>query len=292
MGTSTSYNGPSDTSPLLPAWALPETTIPGTKDDEKDAGNQPANEDKETSDKPEDSIVDHTQTFTVPQANWKSAKIQLGKAISNRRGREGYKTASKAYVKARGGAKQAAQTSRSARSATLSFGRFLSDVGRKGLSKAMVGLGLEALVGQNACAVFAAILDAIAPEGKTQEEVTTRAAISEALANLLGEFAANETGILHIKSISNAAINSAIQECIVASAYNRFTNDLARQIEAKAITPTDAIRLERDIRQYMVDTVHLDFSGKDLLNLDWNTQGEELIDLLYEQAYRMIGGEE
>jgi len=88
------------------------------------------------------------------------------------------------------------------------------------------------------------------------------------------------------------AINSAIQASIVAAAFNRFTGDLARQLEEKAISAAEAIRMERDIRQYMVDTVQLDFTGKDPLSMQGETVWGVMIDSLYEDAYRMLGGEQ
>lgn len=320
MGTSSSYGGPGDKTPLLPAWALPGGDPPedGADDDEAgtdsagdeiagpdsdesgdssdsadpSAGDESSSEGHESADDGSDPNSSQQPPAARPPAYWQSAKRQLGQAVSGRTGRAGYEKAGRAYVRARGGSKQAAATGRSARAATASLGRFLSDVRNNGFGPAMERLGLATFVGRSAHTVFAAILDAIAPEGKTREEVATREAISETLASLFGEFVTDDPGGAFVDAMTAEAINSAIQASIVAAAFNRFTGDLARQLEEKAISSTEALRVERDIRQYMVDTVQLDFTGKDPLNMQWETVGGAMIDTLYEDAYRMIGGEQ
>lgn len=322
MGTSSSYGGPGDKTPLLPAWALPEGGVPEGRegddqpgaDSARDNGNTPSVDSNASADGP-DSVgpvtgdddsspgpkpAEDGSDQASPQQGpaglsptyWRSAKRQLGQAVSGRTGRSGYENATRAYVRARGGSKHAAATGWSARAATTSLGRFLSDVRNRGFGPAMERLGLGTFVGRSAHTVFAAILDAIAPEGKTREEVATREAISETLAGLFGTFVTDDPSGAFVDAMTAEAINSAIQASIVAAAFNRFTGDLARQLEEKAISPAEALRIERDIHQYMVDTVQLDFTGKDPLTMDWETVGGAMIDTLYEDAYRMIGGEQ
>lgn len=322
MGTSSSYGGPGDKTPLLPAWALPGGEASEGREGDKQsgadsAGNNgtappgdssastdgpdnagPSGDDDDSSPSSEsegdgsDQAPPQQESAGRPPAHWQSAKRQLGRAVTGRTGRSGYEKAARAYVRARGGSKQAAATGRSARAATTSLGRFLSDVRNRGFGPAMERLGLGTYVGRSAHTVFGAILDAIAPEGKTREEVATREAISETLAGLFGDFVTDDPGGAFVDAMTAEAIKSAIQASIVAAAFHRFTGDLARQLEEKAISPAEALRIERDIHQYMVDTVQLDFTGKDPLTMDWDTVGGAMIDTLYEDAYRMIGGEQ
>jgi hypothetical protein len=138
--------------------------------------------------------------------------------------------------------------------------------------------------------VFAAVVDAIAPEGITREEVAAREAVCETLADLFGQFVvADPTGAALAQAMTPDGIRRAIESCVVAAAFNRWLDDLARQIESKAVSAAEALKAERDIHQYMVDTVKLDFADKEPLSIEWKTDGQALIDRLYDDAYRMLG---
>jgi hypothetical protein len=70
--------------------------------------------------------------------------------------------------------------------------------------------------------------------------------------------------------------------------FDKLSN---RRHGVAADVKVEALRLERDIHQYMVDTIQLDFTDKNPLTMDWDTVGIQMIDTLYEDAYRMLGGE-
>lgn len=75
------------------------------------------------------------------------------------------------YVRAKGGARRAAAQARSGRASTARLGGFLSDVAARGFTEAARSLGLE-VIGQAADVVLAAILNAIAPAGNTDDDAT------------------------------------------------------------------------------------------------------------------------
>lgn len=321
MGTSSSYGGPGDRNPLLPPWAMPGGDAgdggdaegdgqPGDggygdnegDDDQGDVGDQggggQGGGDHGDDGNGQDAAPEGeapggppARAERVPQL-WRSAKAQLGRAVSGRTGRKGYAKAGRAYVKALGGAKRAATTSRSARAATGALGRFLSDVRNRGFPGALERLGLGSVVGRDSNVVFAAVLNAICPEGSSREEVATREAVSETLSALFGEFVAKDpTGAGLVEAMTADAIKEAIEASIVAAAFNRWLGDLSRRLEEKAVSAAEAVRLERDIRQYMEDTVHLDLTAVDPLAMNWEANAPTLIDGLYEDAYRMLEGE-
>jgi hypothetical protein len=149
------------------------------------------------------------------------------------------------------------------------------------------------VVGRDSNVVFAAVLNAICPAGSSREEVATREAVSETLSELFGEFVANDpTGAGLVEAMTADAIKESLEASIVAAAFNRWLGDLSRRLEEKAVTAAEAVRLERDIRQYMEDTVRLDLSAVDPLTMNWEANAPTIIDGLYEDAYRMLGGEQ
>lgn len=318
MGTSSSYGGPGDRTPLLPSWALPggdggddnagdgdnandgqdNAGEDGGDGDSKDGGGDgdgPGEDGGgEDGSSPDSSGQSPTQSATAhTPASWQSAKTLLGRAVSSRGGSSGYGRAAKAYVRALGGHRSAATSGRSARSSTRALGGFLSDVRNHGFAGALDRIGLRELVGKDVHAVFAALVDAIAPEGVTREEVAAREAVCETLADLFGQFVvADPTGAALAQAMTPDGVRGALESCVVSAAFNRWLDDLARQIEAKAISAAEALKAERDIHQYMVDTVKLDFAGRDPLSIEWKTDGQALIDRLYDDAYRMLEGEQ
>ncbi len=74
--------------------------------------------------------------------------------------------------------------------------------------------------------------------------------------------------------------------------YNRWLGDLGVKIEEKAISPQEAVRVERRMKDFIRDAVKLDLQRKDPLKIDWRgTEGKDLINRIYNDAYAVVGGE-
>ena len=151
MGTSGSTGGPGDTTPLLPSLALP-------------AGNPEAPTQPDLDSQPTNPLVS-------PPRRWQSAKGRLSSVASGGGGGKGISSAGRAYTRALGGSRNAASSGASARATTLRLGSFLAHVSSAGVGAALESLGLGRFVGQDAETVFAAIADALAPEGTDSEQV-------------------------------------------------------------------------------------------------------------------------
>ena len=179
MGTSSSFGGPGDTKPLLPSWAL-EPVVPAPPPGPPLAPEQPLTDgpipvvpdgappQSDESPLPNPTPQPATPQLTVvlprkPSAPWRAAKRRMGRVASDG-GRGAIAAAARSYVRAEGGARQAARTARASRAATAAFGGFLADTVRRGLGEALRRLG-GLVIGKDAVAAFAAIVDAIAPAG-------------------------------------------------------------------------------------------------------------------------------
>lgn len=153
-------------------------------------------------------------------------------------------------------------------------------------------MGLQAVVGRDVNEVLAAIAGILAPDGATKEEAAARDAISETLQNLFERFMDEGRDLTALENMTREDIAAAIETCIGSYIYNRWLGDLGIKIEEHAITATEAVRLEREMREFVRETVRLDMSRVDVLTLDWQSQaGQLFVDNIYRDAYSLFGGE-
>jgi hypothetical protein len=214
----------------------------------------------------------------------------LGKAVkaTNDR-RASFRTAAQSYVRARGGPRQAAQNSPSGRAASASLGGFLADVARRGLNAALESLNLSSVVGRDAQTVFAAISNALSPDGASPEQAVARGAINDVLADIYERFVGEDGDLSKLNSLTGDDIKSAVADSVSTYIYQRWLQELGKQIEKKAISSSQAVSLEREVKLFVKDSVKLDLKSVDPLTIDWRTEGHQLISNIYEQAYSLFG---
>jgi hypothetical protein len=150
---------------------------------------------------------------------------------------------------------------------------------------------LSRFVGRDAETVFAAIADALAPEGTDREQVATREAINETLASLYEQYVLPDGNVAGLEAMSPDSIRDAIQASVAASIFHRWLGDLERRLEEKAVSAAEAIKLERDVEAYIRDAIHLDLQEQDPLRVDWSgPEGQALVQGIYEEAYSILEG--
>lgn len=305
MGTSNSGSGPGDSIPLIPDWALPSGINGGEVSDPADGGTPgvtggdvahevevaPAGGDEAADGADAASAPDAPVVVNRPPRNWTSAKARLSSLASRGGGRRRIAAAGRAYVQARGGARNASRSATGARSATARLGGFLSDVANRGIGPALDALGLARFTGRDVNTVFAAIVDALAPEGADIEQVSAREAIEQTLAGLFEQYVAPDGSVAALGAMTPDAIRSAIEASVAASIFNRWLGDLERRLEEKAVSAAQAVKLERDVKSYILDTVKLDLQRVDPLTMQWGgAEGQAFVDRIYEDAYSILGG--
>ncbi|WP_421870172.1 Qat anti-phage system associated protein QatB [Marinoscillum sp.] len=272
MGTSSSFGGPKGKSPLLPPWAQ---DVDSDSEDNNDTG----------SDQPIESEADSQENEIF--GDYSSAKRSLSRFINDRPGYT-IKSASKSYVRSLGGAKNASRSSSSGKRAVASFGGFLGNVAKQGVEQALTDLGLQDLIGETSEVVFAGIVDAIAPNGSTNEEADARQAIIDTLDKLYDKFEL-EDNINKLDSLSEADIKEAVLDSVKAYIYERWLQELSLCIEKNSLTPSDAIRKEADIKEHIKSSVEYDFEDYDVLNMDFTQgDGKNLIESIFQEAYQTL----
>jgi hypothetical protein len=200
------------------------------------------------------------------------------------------RNAARKYVRARGGSKKAAGSASSGQRSTASLGAFLADVVSRGFEQAATAIGVGNLLGQPVETVLAAILNAIAPEGATADDITARRADADVLAALFDELKVQDGGVAKLNSMDASSVASAIQASVASYIYHRWLLDLGKRLEERAVTPKQAVKLERDVKQHVKNLVKINLYGKDVLKVDWRgNEGRQLTQQIYEEAYELLG---
>lgn len=270
MGTSRSYDGPGDRPPLLPDWA----TGGGGPD-----GSPP----------PADPPPVPAVPPATPGRPWQQAKTNLTRyATGSSPGRAGLSRAGQDYVGARGGSRGAAAAAAAGRSSVARAGQFYSTLAGGGIARALEAIGLRGLAGRSAEEVFAAIADALAPDGATLEEAAARRAVTESLAHLFEERVA-DGGLDSLDRMTAADVAGAVQNMVSAYVYHRWLEELGLSLERGAVSPDEAVRMEREMRAYVRDLVRLEISPDRALTTDWaGADGQAFVRGLFEDAYSLL----
>lgn len=201
------------------------------------------------------------------------------------------RVAARRYVNAKGGARSASLSSPAGRATTAAIGGFFSGVATGGVTEAVRNLGLQAIVGQRAEAVLSAVINAIAPAGTTNDAAIARRAASETLRELFEKYGVEQGGIEALDAMTAADVADAVELSVSSYVYQRWLFDLSLKIEEHAISETEAVRLERDVKGFVKGLVRLKLDGGQGVTLDWNgAAGKALVEEIYEAAYRLLGG--
>lgn len=300
MGTSRSFGGPRDRVPLLPQWAL-TPQAPGSVAGGGGGVQSPVPQNTAV---PTNGQATPVAAPVVPTGTWQAAKTSLGKAAARTRGggggggrggraRTGMRSAARGYVRARGGSRAAARTSRSGRTASAGLGGFLSDVTNRGMGEALRQIGLSSYEGRDADAAFAAIANALAPSGDSREAAAARQATNQALDQLFQKFVSETGDFSRLEAMTAQDLVDAVQTSVAEYVFNRWVGDLGVKVEQRTVTPAQAVQFERDMRLYVEEAVKLDFSRITPLTFDWRgPAGQAFIERVYTEAYALFGGEQ
>ncbi len=308
MGTSRTNDGPGDRPPLLPPWALPGGGPPPVPpepppgDPEGGDGGDAADSqgDGGEGDVGQGNLMPGTMdgpgvpgtppgSSVPPQAPWRAARRQMNGWARGGGGREGVSRAGRAYVRAKGGARAAASRAVHGRATAARAGRFFGALASGGLRAALETLGLRDYVGRGAEEVFAAIANAISPAGATLEEAAARRAADEVLARLYDERVGADGDLAGLERMAAQDVATAVRDVVSAYVYQRWLEELGKSIETGTTSPAEAVRLEREVRQYVRDIVQLEVPNDRVLTLDWEKpDGQALVQRLFEEAYGLL----
>ena len=283
MGTSNSYGGPNNGTPLVPSWLgggggpLPPPPPPPPPPENDETGEAaPAPMPAPPAFAPIPAVAPSGR-FTAARNNLSRFarsggrdRASLGRAISN-------------YVStSSGGSRAAAQRLGSSRASGARLLGFLSGTVADGVRETLRALNLEHLAGRPIEQVFLGLVEYICPEGGTVDEGIAREAFIETIADL----AEHQIDLDHLTS-------DQIQTIFELYATHTIEARLCNDIGTKAImlpgTASDAARIQVQIldfvRRGVADALTRSRAAMQALT---RTRIAEFVDRVYEQAFSIL----
>ena len=219
MGTSNSFPGPNNNTPLVPDWLDPDDPplpeMPGGQPQPI-----PAPPDEETQHEQE------TSTTPPPPNRFTTARTNLSRLASSggndsaslTRGISHYVTTSS------GGSRQATRRMGSSRKAGGKLLGFLRDAVERGVEKALEVLQLGNLAGQPIVEVFLGMTDYICPDGGSVDEGITRDSYIEMIVDLA------ENGITDLDALNSSQVQTVFELYTTHTIENRLYNDAGTKL--------------------------------------------------------------
>lgn len=298
MGTSSSNSGPKDKTPLLPKWAQGggQGAAPGSPGPPPPApgADKPSPQPRIPDANAEEVQAQQGAPAALPKLSgtpWKLARRAMTAAAKAGATAAGLTSAGRRYVVAKGGARKASTAATAGRATTARIGNFVSDIASRGFAEAARAIGLQRTVGQKADVVLAEVINAIAPTGTNNDEAIARRAASETLRELFEKHAVEQAGLDALNAMTPADVTDTIELSVAAYVYERWLFDLSQKIEQNAVSEADAVKLERDVKDFVKGLVKLKLNGNQALQLDWKgAEGKKFVQDIYEAAYKLLGG--
>ena len=286
MGTSSSFKGPKNNTPLLPSWAPPPTKP--MEDPQTDPVDSPNDNSDEKDLNPKSANPKETVSAPLKTGSWTSARRGMTSFVGNG-GKSTLGKAGRSYISALGGAKGASGSALFGKSAIAAFSGFLGNVVNTGINNTLSVLNLSAFIGKPVDEVLGAIIDKISPSGTTTEEAVSRKALLDVMEYLYTTLDLQNQDVNALDSISEDKMRECIVFSVSAYIYERWLNELSLAIEEKTISESAAIKMEHDIKDYVFEVVKVDLAKYDVLSLDFNSgEGKQVIDEIFETAYSTL----
>ena len=280
MGTSSSYGGPGNSTPLVPTWLESDGEAPPPAPNETSADGDGAGDGapEHPEQEPLHDTPSNTNRFTVPRTNFTrfvrsggSDRASLGRAVS------GYVSRSS------GGARNAARRMGSTRRTGRQLLGFLSNAITQGARQALRALNLESLAGRPIDEIFLGLVDYICPDGGTVDEGIARDAFIETIADLV------ESGIPDLDALTPDQMQTLFELHTAHAIQTRICNDIG----AQAILLPEDVRTATSIQDQIFDFVRrgvvdaLTRSGNAINELTADNI-QQFVDQIYEDAFAIL----
>jgi hypothetical protein len=129
-------------------------------------------------------------------------------------------------------------------------GGLFSALGSGAGSPATPALDRSVLAGRSADQIMDAVIEAVRPVDGTQDAEASRAAIKDALSDLLEQFPDAD-----LLNLDDAQREFAVERFVAIDIFRRLYLDLGKAIQEKAPTTLAAVARLKEIREYVKETV-------------------------------------
>jgi hypothetical protein len=172
----------------------------------------------------------------------------------------------------------------SSRTTGARLASFLVDSQRHGATEALRRVNLAHLADRPIHEVLSGIADVVCPDGGTIDEGIARRAFMETVADV----AILELGPLD--SISNAEMETIFESFTANAILGRILNDVGTKAIILPASVDAAVRVERQIRDYIKGAVHDSISRCGGIAGVTQAQVNDFVRKVYESAFEILGG--
>lgn len=282
MGTSASNGGPRGNPPLLPDWYTDNNTGPGPAPGD---GNPPDN-DKNQQNSPASQDAANQPALPANSSNWGQAKGSLTR-LSNGTGGSSRQKASRNYMKSFGGSSGATKAAAQGIRTGSIYGGFLGSLSSSGVTNTFTNFGLQDLIGKSAEEVCAGIVNAIAPNGATNDEAIAREALIETIDALYTKLLENGDEVNVLNNLTPELIKETLIDYVGNFIFTKWMYELGNAIEKGNISEREAIKLEKEVRGFIITETAEKYKDVSIVeNLDDRT--EAIIKEIFETAYSIL----
>ncbi|MDT8717022.1 hypothetical protein IAI10_10165 [Clostridium sp. 19966] len=269
MGTSSIYKGPIGKNPLLPEGFEDDSITKDEKQDHNTDNNEKKQEDNEKQ-----------------MGSWQETKKAMSQYIKG-------SSSSKArvlnnYVKAYGGAKRASTQSASGRNSTVQLGKFLSSIRSVGIIKTFEKLHID-YVGKSVETLLSEMVNIISSNSNTKEDAIARNATIEALSEIYDFLEQNNKDITSLDRIDDCIFEQIMSIYISDYIFEKMLNDLQSRFEQYAKNTQEALRVEKEFKDYIKNSVDIKLKQAKLEQIDYNNADiGKIIENLYTECFEVL----
>ena len=244
MGTSTIYHGPVKNNPLLP-----DGYING---DNKENDNQVA--------------------LDIPEVEWKTVKTNLSKIINGtyEKKQKNYEHVVGQYVKASGGSNRMVQSAHSGVRAGRALGGFLKSISNNGFENSLHDLEIE-FENKSANEVISLVVDALAPDAVTKEDIVARWAVMDAMSFVYEYIERNNMNLNCLNNMPPELSMKSMCAYMQSYIWGLMQRDLQSRFEKYISDPVKAKALRNDFKEIVHSTVDVEFN-KFKNNIDFSSK--------------------
>lgn len=228
------------------------------------------------------------QSVNEPSKDWGKAKGALTR-VSNQTGGSSSKKAANKYIGSLGGSRSAAKAAAQGVRTAVRYVGLLGSLASNGINGTLTNLGLGDFVGKSSEEICAAIANAIAPIGATNDEAIARDALLATMDALYTKLLDAGGSLETLDRLTPELVKETLIEYVSNFVFCKWMYELGSAIEKGSISENEAIGLEREVKDLIIEETVQSYRdiSLDLLNLNDNNI-TRVITEIFETAYSIL----
>lgn len=285
MGTSASYSGPKGKNPLIPPWAETPGALgaTGTEPDITETSEEQNGDAAPPT--PQSPNIVNPSTLT-PWNEVKTNFTQYAKSSGFSSPRYARRVA-RSFVKAQGGASNAATSSRKGRSVAQNIGGVFAGLVKQGSDFTYNGFSFKDCIGKKTSELLETFVDLVTEHTDDLESTIAREAAVETFQKLFELLGVDEKGFEALQNISGENLKVMFQTYLSEYIFASMLQKVGQTLEK--LSPKEAHTKEKWLRNFISTKVSLNMENTDLMTMDWKGEtGKRFTDDIFTQAYKLM----